>query len=424
MRFNIHIKRILCAAGIIIFQSGCSNVDKNKINITYHTIESMPEQISALKTLAGNFEKENPGIKVEIETAPSGSSSIFQKLKVRIAGKNPPDVFYMVTDRIEEYISRGAVMDITGFAENDFPALTRDYYPEVVENCYSNGKMYCFPVHFSTDLLFYNKDLFDSDAVGYPSPAWDWENVLKAALRLTRNEPHNAKTYGFLQPRPLFLIRSFGGEVFSGAPLECTINNARSKAALRFIIDLHSKYEISPNNAVLNPAERSQAEMELFKNGKAAMFIGRTYMLADFANIKNFRWDICSVPGGIKKYSRLAVGGNCVSRDTKHPEASWKFVKYLSSHDGNMIMARKRNCVPALKSAAESGAFLSPPPENIHFSVLQLHSSETETYPIENWREFLEKEFSPTVDRIILGEIPIDAGLAELQKKGQKYIEK
>ncbi|MBN2190814.1 MAG: sugar ABC transporter substrate-binding protein [Candidatus Aureabacteria bacterium] len=409
----------------IIICSGCSNIDTgDKINITYHTIESLPEQLAALKTLADNFERENPGIEVEIETAPSGNSSVFQKLKVRIAGRNPPDVFYMVTDRIDEYISRGAVMDITGFAERDFPGLKQDYYPRVIESCHRNGKMYCFPFHFSTDLLFYNKDLFDAAGVSYPEPGWNWQNVLAAALKLTQTEENGLRVYGFLQPRPLFLMKSFGSELFSGNPLKCTIDNARSRAALQFMIDLHSKYAVSPNNAVLNPSERSQSEMEMFKNGKAAMFIGRTYMLVDFTGIKKFSWDICSVPRGVKRYSRLAVGGNCISPDTKHPEASWKFIKYFSSREGTMVMAGKRNCVPALKSAAESEFFLHPPPGNMRFSILQLPFSEAETYPIENWREFLEKEFSATADKIILGKIPIDEGLSELQQKGQKYTGK
>ncbi|MCK9555980.1 sugar ABC transporter substrate-binding protein [bacterium] len=414
---------VLIAA--IAICSGCSNIDtKDKINITYHTIESLPEQLSALQTLTDNFERENPGINVEIETAPSGTLSVFQKLKVRIAGQHPPDVFYMVTDRIDEYISRGAVMDITESAERDFPGLKRDYYPEVIESCYKNGKMYCFPFHFSTDLLFYNKDLFDAAGVSYPEPAWNWQDVLESALKLTQTGQNGVKTYGFLQPRPLFLMRSFGSELFTGKPLRCTIDDTRSKAALRFLIDLHSKYGVSPNNAVLNPSERSQSEMEMFKNGKAAMFIGRTYMLVDFAGIKRFKWDICSVPRGTKRYSRLAVGGNCISPDTKYPEASWKFIKYFSSREGTMVMTGKRNCVPALKSAAESEFFLHPPPENMRFSILQLSFSEAETYPVENWREFLEKEFSPAIDRIILGKTSIDNGLSELQEKGQKYISK
>ena len=415
------IKNVLLLL-ILFLLSGCSNIEKSGTTIVYHTIESLPEQIDALKLLVKEFEKKNPDIKVRIETAPSGTASVFQKLKIRIAGKNPPDVFYMVTDRLDEYIPKGVTLDISDYVKNDFPEIENVYFPQAVKSCYKNGRIYCFPFHFSTDILFYNKDLFDSAGVDYPKDRWNWSDFLKTAEKIRVGNNRGIKVFGVLQPRPLMAIRSFGGEVFKTNPLRCTINSEETKQALQFLIDLHKKYQVSPMNATFNPGERSQVEMDMFKSGKVAMFTGRTYMLIDFAGIKDFNWDIALIPAGKKHYSRLAVGGNCISSLTENPEAAWKFIKFYSSDEGSKIMGQKRNCVPARIDIAESDIFLAPPPENIEKAILQIKTSEMEIYPVKGWREFLEKEFMPTIDKILLGKVSIEKGVASLERKAKNLL--
>ena len=423
---NLYKKITLClcasAAILCLLSQGCSNIEKNGTTIVYHTIESLPEQIDALKLLVKEFEKKNPDIKVRIETAPSGTASVFQKLKISIAGQNPPDVFYMVTDRLDEYIQKGAILDISDYVKNDFPSIENVYFPQAVKSCYKNGRIYCFPFHFSTDILFYNKDLFDSAGVDYPKDKWNWNDLLKTAEKTRVRDNRRIKVFGVLQPRPLMVIRSFGGEVFKINPLRCTINSEETKQALQFLIDLNKKYQVSPINAALNPGERSQVEMDMFKSGKVAMFTGRTYMLIDFAGIKDFNWDIAFIPTGKKHYSRLAVGGNCISSVTENPEAAWKFVKFYSSVEGSKIMGQKRNCVPACIDIAKSDIFLAPPPKNIEKAILQIKTSEMEIYPVKGWREFLEKEFMPTIDKILLGKISVEKGVSSLERKAKNLL--
>ena len=48
-----------------------------------------------------------------------------------------------------------------------FSSLVDQFYPEVVESCRINGKLYMAPFHYSTDILFYNRDWFAQAAERY-----------------------------------------------------------------------------------------------------------------------------------------------------------------------------------------------------------------------------------------------------------------
>lgn len=59
----------------------------------------------------------------------------------------------------------------------------------------ADGGIYGLPVGNSSAGLFYNKDLFDQFAVGYPSDDMTWDEAYEMAQRLTREE-NGTQYYG------------------------------------------------------------------------------------------------------------------------------------------------------------------------------------------------------------------------------------
>lgn len=398
----------------ILLVSACARKDDGRTKITYQTMEVLPEQRKALADLVKKFEEKHPDIKIEVLT----STTSFQKLAIQIAGGNAPDVFYYVSDRLPGLVKRNVLLDLSQYmSEVD---LTQ-YFQKTVQECIFNGRYWCFPFHFSTDVLFYNKDLFDKEEIGYPDDNWNWNDYLEAAKKLTKEENGRIIQYGTLQPRPLLVIKSFGGECFNNDLSSVTLDSKNTRDAVQFIVDLDKRYKAAPSAAGIKDMEKMDG-IDMFSTGRIAMLVGRTFMLAEFRKLKNFNWDIAPVPAGVKRYSRLAVGGNCIYAGTKHPKEAWEFVKFLSGREGEIISGMSGNCVPAMKEVAYSDAFLFPPPENARLFVDSIEYSESDNPGLAVWEEFYQRIVQENIDKILCGVTSLDAGVKEMVAEGNELL--
>lgn len=402
---------------LLLFFAGCSSGPKDdRVTITYFTMETLPEQRRALEEMVRAFEAEHPRIRVRVDSSSAG----FQKLAIRLAGGAAPDVFYYISDRLPYLVRRGAVLDLDRFLAKD-PVDLGAYYPQTVRSGTIDGKLYLFPFHYSTDILIYNKDLFDNAGLAAPTEKWTWDDFLAAAQKLTVREGGRVVQYGTLQPRALFMIRSFGGNCFDEKLEKVTLDSPESRRALQFLIDLESKHGVAPSQAQIKDLEKDDG-LNLFSTGKVAMFVGRTFMLPELSKLSRFAWDVAPVPRGAGRYSRLAVGGNAIYSGTRHPEEAWAFVKFFSGEKGSRICGASRNCVPALRSVAESPVFRYSPPAGIQSVIDSIGHSQLENYGLLTWDEFFNKSFKAETDKILYRSATIDQGIEEIVRQGGKAL--
>lgn len=415
---SLHFFILPFIALTLLFLGCTAKKSDGRTVITYLTMETLPEQRWALQQMVKKFEEEHPDIRVKVEYSSAG----FQKLKIRIAGGEAPDVFYYTSDRMPTMVTRDRLLDLTPFVEQDNDVSLADYFPSVVRSCLLNEKIYLYPFHYSTDLLFYNKDLFDQEGVEPPNADWTWNDFLNTAKKLTQKRDNRIVQYGTLQPRALLMIRSLGGECFDADLNEVLIDSAETREALQFLVDLEREHHVTPAPGQLRDMEKEDG-LELFSSGRVAMFIGRTYMVSELSKINRFNWDVTSVPKGAKRYSRLAVGGNCISKTTKHPEAAWKFVKFYSGEQGSRICGLSRNCVPALQRVAQSDLFLYAPPKGVAHLIDSLQFSEVENYGLLNWDEFFQKSFKIEVDKVLFGTQTVDECIKQIRQEAVLALE-
>lgn len=382
------MRRMLIA--LLLF-AGCTRQTDNRIEITYQTIETLPEQQALHQKIVGEFEKSHPQIRIRVIY----DTSKFQKLNVQLAGHAAPDMFYYIVDRLPALAQRGQVSDLT----EDFAPLADQFHPEVVESCRVNGKLYMVPFHFSTDILFYNRDWFEKAGEPVPDESWDWWKFANAAVGLAAQRKVRIPT---VLPRPLLLVQSFGGVLFADG--KCVVNSPETIAALQFYRSLVTR-GIAPTTAAMGEVEAFDG-VNLFRDGKIPLLVGRTYMLAEFDHITEFHWDVAPVPKGKVRWSRLSVGGNCVWSGTKHPQEAWEFARFYST-EGAMIAAKSRNAIPALKTAATAAQFPPSMMEALRYSHLD------NPWGYTFWDEFNQKAFFETTDAVALGRLaPSDAARA------------
>ena len=376
---------------LLLLLAGCARSVDNRVEITYQTIEMLPQQQALHQQIIAQFERAHPQIRVRVIY----DTSRFQKLNVQLAGHAAPDVFYYIVDRLPALAQRGQVANLSA----DLAPVADQFYPEVIDACRVNGKLCLVPFHFSTDVLFFNRDWFEKGGEPPPDDSWDWQKFADVAAHLSARRQNKIAT---VLPRPLLLVQSFGGTLFADG--KCTVSSSETVAALQFYRDLVAGGE-APTTAAMGEVEAFDG-VNLFRDGKISLLVGRTYMLTEFDHITDFRWDVAPVPKGKVHWSRLSVGGNCVWSGTKHPQEAAEFARFYST-EGAMMAATSRNAIPALKAAADSARFPPVMMDALKYSHLD------NPWGYAFWDEFNQKAFFETTDAVALGRLaPADAAKA------------
>lgn len=353
-----------------------------KTVVRFLTYETGPAQMALTNEIKRRFEAENPDIEVQIEF----NATARDKVYVEMASGTSPDTFYVVTDAIPRLAMKGAIEPLSAWYARDKTITLKDYFPKVVQALRyappaahipkDEQELWAAPIHFSTNILFYNKKLFDEAGVPYPNDSWTWDDMVRAAQKLTKRDAQGRVTqFGLFVPEFVPTILSNGAHIFNSDFTRSTIAGPRVVEAVQKMRDLRFKYKVAPN-----PAEvQGTSSTQMFKMGQLAMLPGRTWMTVDFNKITDFTYDVALTPPMRRRVDALAVGGMCMSRriSPSQKQAAWRWMKFFTSRDGGQqLLGREKNCVTAVEDFAWSKKyFMQAPPRNCRPYVTSLDSS-------------------------------------------------
>ena len=282
-----------------------------------------------LEKLAKQFRADNPDIDLRLTFVPAAQYQT--KLKTLIASGHPPDMFYCGDVWVAYY--RPFLLDLTLLFTRDADEIDMtDIYPGVLSACQTDGKYLFIPRWFSVALLYYNRHLFDDAREPYPTSDWNWDSYIAAAQRLTRvaangqTEIWGSQIVTGWWGEWLTLVRQAGGDLFDPDMRHCLLDTPAAHVGMQFYIDKVRKYHISPAPG-FGPDQG-------FASGKLAMeLVGHTGNWTMYNQIAGLDWDIALLPSGPTQRNRSEVAIEAIgaSKDTPHPEACWRFLKFMMS---------------------------------------------------------------------------------------------
>lgn len=332
----ITLRRILPALQacmVVLLSTGCisrpdTSIDEEgRVVLTWMAPTDLNRNLYI--ELVEEFEARNPDIRIHINWIPS--SQYQMKLKTLIAAGSPPDLFYCGDVWIAYYLP--FLYDLTEFVERDRDEIALDdFYPALLEGCQQDDRYYFLPRWFNVSLLYYNLTLFDEAGVDYPTPDWTWDDYLEAAKRLTRRNERGAvevwgtNTVPYWWGEWLILVRQSGGRLFNEDITRCTLDTPEAIRGMQFYSDKIHKHQVSPR-----PGHGPDLG---FASGRMAMeFGGHTGQWPIFNSIEGLEWDIEILPEGpvTRSGGELSLEALGVSRDIRHPEEAWEFVKFMST---------------------------------------------------------------------------------------------
>jgi multiple sugar transport system substrate-binding protein len=157
MRAGQH--RTLASIAMLLMVSSSSAA---MAQVTISILTAEPE--GSFDAAIAGFEAQNPDIKVEFETVPF--ESMVPTIESRLGAKDASlDVFLVDTPRLPALARDGYLMDLSNRLEA-VQAVASEAAQSVL--MYDN-KLYALPLWTSTQLMYYNKDLFDAAGIAYPS---------------------------------------------------------------------------------------------------------------------------------------------------------------------------------------------------------------------------------------------------------------
>lgn len=355
-------------------------------DITLHfTSWDGDESMKVIRKAVKIFEQQNPGVHVQIESI-SDYNLYHQKMVVRYAANDAPDVAMMDPSHFLALAKRGALLPLNQFFNENPGFNIKDYYKPIVEAHSYEGQLYVLPRDIApTGIIYYNKKIFQEAGLPYPDGTWTWDfkerpelknkDFLWVMHRLTEFEANGkVKRYGFLPALSQLFFNTLGYSyglyyVDNGqAPTKFLTDSPDWIKVANFMIDLQYKKQWTPGQQVV-ASQMQVAPFQLFIQGKTAMYQNgiwdvpqiRKYMSPTSKSF--FDWDICLFPAYAGKPLRMATGGSgyCIFSSTKYPKEAWKLTSFMAGPVGMRLMAEAGIAQPAMRKIALSDAWLPGP---------------------------------------------------------------
>ena len=289
-----------------------------QVTITYSNFISNGGNEANLDAIVAAFEKDNPGINVEVKTLPY--SDYFTVLQTDIAGGTVADVFDIGFANYRIYQANGVLAPLASVDTSVYQKSLADAYA-------TDSTQYALPSSFSNVVLFYNKDLFDAAGVSYPTQNWTWADEKEAALKLTDTDKGIWGDYQPISYHEYYKsVAQAGGSFLNGDAVG--FNSPAGIAAANWLVE--------KSGTVMPTAEQGSGtpdfDSQLFAQGKLAMWHTGIW---NFAALKDttFAWDIEVEPGDVQKASAMFSNALAVSAGSKNQEAATKWAQYMSSSD-------------------------------------------------------------------------------------------
>ncbi|MFJ9695633.1 ABC transporter substrate-binding protein [Kitasatospora sp. NPDC101183] len=281
------------------------------------------------KDVVAAFNSSHPNIKVEYEEIPSGAAGGYAKISNAVKAHNAPDVFNVEYPQLPDFVSQGAVQDITSLAPD---SLKSQYLPQAVELTTLGGRTWALPLDASPQAFYYRKDLFEQ--AGITAPPKTWDEFRTAAQKVKQAEPNTRIATFFPDDPTTFEAMAWqdGAHLFSAKDdaWGVDLNGAGTKPTADYW------QQMITDDLVRVQPSFSQPWTASLQKGETAGYLGASWgagvlkgTLPDAAG----KWAVAPMPSRDGSPASGMLGGTtfAVSKDSKKARAAVEFATWATT---------------------------------------------------------------------------------------------
>jgi multiple sugar transport system substrate-binding protein len=383
-----------------------------------------PEELTVWQQITEDFQKANPDIKVNVEV--SDWDTYWTKVDTLFAAQTPPDIFAIDAPFYMDWQSRGALLNLQPYIDQS-PDFLDGFYPESLKVYQLDDGYYGLPRDFQTIVLFYNKDMFDAAGLDYPDDSWTYDDLRAAAKVLTLDKDGDGKTdqYGFnfdtwdLEPGWGEVIWSYGGEIVSEDYTHTLLGDPKAMAGWQLLYDMMMVDKSSPD-----PIVAGEFGSDPFLAGIAAMTPMGHWAVPEYST-GGFNMDVALLPKGPdgERFTSVNSAGFVIARQSKAPDAAWKFIQYASSEAAQIKLTELGFAIPVYKAVAESDVFLkqaAPINHQVFLDAIAYAKVKPSFKGYTEWSDIVGNALA----LIWNGEVSLESGIADLVAEADAILNK
>lgn len=317
-------KRMAALAALFLLSTAGAAMAQ-QVTINFLTAEAEGSFDAAIAA----FEAANPDIKVNFETVPF--DSMVPTIESRVGSQDSSlDLFLVDTPRVPAMANSGYLMDISDRLEA-VQAVASD--PAQIALKY-NDTLYALPLWTSTQLMYFNKDLFDAAGIAYPSSEELERMTYDEAIALAKQVMAGSDAkYAFVpeqidryyQLQPIFEGNGGGTGLTGEDNLTPDVANDKWIAAGNFYSSLFAE-GLAPRGIAVDQMQ------SVFTSGETVFYVTGPWRLQAFAEAQDLNFGLAPVPYWADGKPQTptdswAVG---ISPYAAHPEAALKFAEFIT----------------------------------------------------------------------------------------------
>lgn len=368
------------------------------------------DKAEVLDEMITKYNAENENVTVTAKfVAPGGE--MLQKVQAAIMTDEQPDVLW-------GYPTWTGVLSSTGKLVNVGEMMEDSYKQDIPEGVLNAGKfddkIYSVPIEAGTLYFIYNKDMFAE--AGIENAPTTWEELKAVAPKLT-NDDHKAIWMPLAtNERTTWTWECFlwqnGGDLLKNNDTEIGFDRETGLEALTYYTDF-IKEGYAPVTVGQDP----------FLDKEVAIVIGTQGAANAYINKYEMNVGVAMLPGN--KQLATGLGSNhyfLFNNDDAKVQASYDFVKWMTTGDNHAQWAIKSGYLPVAKSARESEVYKKYGEENPHMLV----AAEALAYgvarpPIEEYPQ-ISDVISSTIEAIAYDQMTAEEGIDNIITKSNEIL--
>ena len=345
----------------------------------YHSMGAALQEV--LNLAIEEFNKTYPNITIEHESY-GDYNGVRDQIKTEIAVGAQPHLAYCYPDHIALYNEAGAVQtmdvfiesdmkvngtdEILGFTEAQLNDFIKGYYEE--GRAFGDGKMYSLPISKSTEVLYYNKTVFDKLGLTPPT-TWDEMEVVCAALK-EYDEKCIPLGYDSESNWFITMCEQYGSPYTSATGDNFLFDNETNRNFVKRFRTWYEKKWVTTEelsggytSALFTGESSSSANSTVEAGTRCYMCIGSTggasYQQPNMTNGEfEFEVGITSIPQVDPSNPKVISQGPsiCMFKQDNPQEvlATWLFAKFLTTNvEFQASMSMSNGYAPVIKSVAD-----------------------------------------------------------------------
>ncbi|WP_440914027.1 ABC transporter substrate-binding protein [Enterococcus innesii] len=435
MRKLFYMGTLLFSVGVLA--AGCGNSETadssgnesadGKTTLDFWSFWGSGARQEVIEEIIDDFNASQDKIEVKYSYQPWGD--IWTKSLSSITAGNPPDV---IVQDINSVTQRAEAQQATNLSEYIEEGFSDEFYPQLWDTVEYEGDAYAVPFNTDTQVIFYNKTLFKEAGISEEQLPQTWEELETVARKLDVKNGDDFERIGFYPlwnlGADVWALNADDGVSWFDKDENVKIDTDNKVEALEWILDWQEYYGQDTINRL--EAEFGSGVADPFISGLVAMRAQNINYYSSLAENApdDFEFGVIQIPEKESGSGHWSWGGGFVLEvpyGAKDPEASYEFIKYLSTPEVQEKFGEKSFDIMANRTANENLVNNDNLDENgqMIYQMADENFANTVITPVPLTAPDFSSLVNEQIDQIMLGSKTPAEGLADAQKAVEDLVE-